>query len=473
MEFTTANGHRYYHNPHEKQTLYLHPNMLTTHSNELRDDNNWNSQYYHLKYNWLKSHGYFKSTHRDGFLKKELTGENIASFLFTTKHISFEVTESCNLACKYCGYGELYNDHALRGKNFMKFDLVKVFVNYFLKESVPRPKLNISFYGGEPLLNFPLIEKIVALLTNHTKKPERLTFSMTTNGTLLSRHIDFFIKHNFRISISLDGNSENNEYRIFGNGGVNSFDEVYSNVCMVKNKYPEYFHNNISFFSVLHSKNSVSSIANFFEHEFGKSSRIANLSTVDVNEGKVADFNRMYRNYFESIEDSGCEMVVKAKASNNLNMLSSFIRDNSGLVYHKYLDLLYEYKESKLPTATCLPFTKKIFITADGNILPCERIGLQHSFGKVTEQGVDIDFSKIAKTFNDYYSKVRAQCIKCAKVYSCNRCMLYMEINKQQHFICDGFYTNKQQENYLANVFGIIESNPEWIGEILEERIYE
>ena len=55
------------------------------------------------------------------------------------------------------------------------------------------------FFGGEPLLNWKLIERIV-------KENKRLGYSITTNGSLWTdEQIDFCIEHNVAVSVSIDG----------------------------------------------------------------------------------------------------------------------------------------------------------------------------------------------------------------------------------------------------------------------------
>ena len=57
----------------------------------------------------------------------------------------------------------------------------------------------LAFFGGEPLLNWKLIEKIGPKYHDHTK-------SIPTNGTLLTKEkLDFLLENNFGVSISFDG----------------------------------------------------------------------------------------------------------------------------------------------------------------------------------------------------------------------------------------------------------------------------
>lgn len=86
--------------------------------------------------------------------------------LINLKNIVFEVTEKCNLKCKYCGLSErLYEKYDVRKHRNLPFEKVRLMIDYLLnlwKENYvaeTNSPLIVSFYGGEPLLNMPLIAK--------------------------------------------------------------------------------------------------------------------------------------------------------------------------------------------------------------------------------------------------------------------------------------------------------------------------
>ena len=64
----------------------------------------------------------------------------------------------------------------------------------------------LNFYGGEPLLSFELIKKAVAFLKKNTDFGIRSSYSITTNGTLLTKEIIHFLnENNFSVELSFDG----------------------------------------------------------------------------------------------------------------------------------------------------------------------------------------------------------------------------------------------------------------------------
>lgn len=73
-------------------------------------------------------------------------------------------------------------------------------------------------------------------------------------------------------------------------------------------------------------------------------------------------------------------------------------------MYKSYEDMLSQDSNKKeLPTGTCFPFSKKTFFTADGKILPCEKISHKYVLGYVTEKEILLDANIIADTCNSYY----------------------------------------------------------------------
>lgn len=135
--------------------------------------------------------------------------ENLNSLILQNiQQIIFEVTEDCNLRCKYCIYHEENDKFRVFGKKYMDIDIAYKALDYVLENSY-MPDLYVGFYGGEPLLNFEFIKKCVnyVLLNNNGKE---ITFSMTTNGTLITKEIaEYFASiPNFTITVSIDGDKE-------------------------------------------------------------------------------------------------------------------------------------------------------------------------------------------------------------------------------------------------------------------------
>lgn len=114
--------------------------------------------------------------------------------------ICLVLTHRCNLRCRYC-FEHAYGDRA----SDLSFDDARRSFDLF----PPHGDLSVSFFGGEPLLRFDLIERIVAEAEAMARRRNvSVSFHLTTNGTLLSREIAAFLdEHRFSVIVSLDGDT--------------------------------------------------------------------------------------------------------------------------------------------------------------------------------------------------------------------------------------------------------------------------
>jgi len=142
------------------------------------------------------------------------------------------VTNDCNLKCDYCYVS------GLREKINFKIDDVDHFVNFISRTIMLNGSdtLTINFFGGEPLLNKPVIQEVIKQTKILDIQPD---FMITTNGTLLNeRNVDFMKEHNFIVSLSIDGTPEiHDEHRRFANGN-GSWKYIEKNIEYLLDKIP-------------------------------------------------------------------------------------------------------------------------------------------------------------------------------------------------------------------------------------------
>ncbi len=417
-------------------------------------------------------------------MKKYLSAENIIKSLANTPQVTFEITDACNLKCEYCGYGKFYADYDKREDKFLPEARAIKLLNYLatLWDSSlnisEKQDVYISFYGGEPLMNFRFISKIVKHLQNINCKTRSFTFSMTTNGILLHKHIDYLVENKFNLLISLDGNEYNTSYRI-DKRNRNSFHKIVENVDLLRNKYPDYFETNVNFNSVLHNRNSVSDIYSFFKQKYNKIPSIGELNSSGIREDMLEEFEKTYKSSTESLLQSENystienEMFLKSPTYHSATI---FLMQNSKFKYNDYNELLYGKSDSKnsLPTGTCLPFSKKVFVTVNGKILPCERIGHQFSLGKIEKDKIDLDFEQIAEKYNNYFAKMEKQCHKCFNKKACVQCVFNLSgIDSSKYSKCFGFMNKQKFELYEKVQYSFLARNPEAYYRIMNDVIVE
>jgi uncharacterized protein len=123
------------------------------------------------------------------------------------KALCLHVSHACNLSCDYCfaGEGRYHGESAL-----MTFEVGKRAIDFLVEHSGKRRNLEVDFFGGEPLLNWEVVKRIVAYAREIEKeKGKNFRFTLTTNGVLIDDDvIDFANREMHNVVLSLDGRKE-------------------------------------------------------------------------------------------------------------------------------------------------------------------------------------------------------------------------------------------------------------------------
>jgi uncharacterized protein len=144
--------------------------------------------------------------------------------------LSLAIAQTCNLGCTYC-YAQ-QGEFGGTAKNMELGEALRA-VNLLVGTAQPGARLNLAFLGGEPLVN----RKVLRAATQHAVelaegREAKITFSITTNGTLLSEDDGrFFEEHGFAVTISIDGPREAHDALRPFKGGGGSYDAVMKRVA--------------------------------------------------------------------------------------------------------------------------------------------------------------------------------------------------------------------------------------------------
>lgn len=152
--------------------------------------------------------------------------------------IVLNVNTGCNLACTYC-YKEDLTTPAKGEK--MAFDTARKAVELLIGQAVAagRERINIVYFGGEPLSNMPLIREVTDwVLPVAARQGLAVDFSLTTNATLLTEAlVDWFDTHRFALTVSMDGPKALHDVNRLTVGGKGTYDVVAGKVRMLLARY--------------------------------------------------------------------------------------------------------------------------------------------------------------------------------------------------------------------------------------------
>ncbi|MCW9033133.1 MAG: radical SAM protein [Rhodospirillales bacterium] len=157
-----------------------------------------------------------------------------AQFYPPLSKMELTVTEQCNLACTYCF------EEGMKSPKLMSRETARKAIDLLFDYAAPETELTITFFGGEPMLNLPLIEWSVDYLKTHPKYQNRpLNLQMTSNGTLIDEvTAPRLAELGVRVLISIDGLKETNDHHRVYRSGRGSFDDIAQGIKALKPHQP-------------------------------------------------------------------------------------------------------------------------------------------------------------------------------------------------------------------------------------------
>lgn len=173
---------------------------------------------------------------KEGFIKKTPIVENKPALKkrLGIRHLELMVTHGCNMRCRYCygahGAEEWETAPHLYGASSkgMPFETARAGVDFLFRASGGRKEVSIVFFGGEPLLEFDLITRLVPYIREkEVETGKKADLSLSTNGLLLSRKVvDFLVRNRIGCQVSIDGPREIQDRNRCLPEGTGSYDLV-------------------------------------------------------------------------------------------------------------------------------------------------------------------------------------------------------------------------------------------------------
>jgi len=308
-------------------------------------------------------------------------------------HCAIFLTEKCNLACTYCYLKNL--DIARDIDKKTGFDII----HFLLSQA--EEHLSISFFGGEPLLKFDLMKKIISYTKKKVEeKGIKITFSINTNGILIDREkIEYLRKNRIGIVLSIDGLPESHDKRRITREGDGSFN-LLKNIIPILLEDPRQVHIRMT---VLPDTVSKMYRGVRFIHDMGfRSVAVAMERTAP---GWTADKRKIFTEEYKKIVDWYIDILREG--------------DRFRLVDLDYgaVSLDFSYRERGMP---CEAGQKGIAIDPTGVIYPCYRfVGLEDTSIGDIYNGFDDEKIKI---FFEYSRLNIEKCNNCPLNFRCHRC---------------------------------------------------
>ncbi len=303
--------------------------------------------------------------------------------LRSLQDLTLVVCEDCNLRCEYC-----YLIENLDKKTYMDNETCRNALKLFFEHA--QGPVHISFYGGEPLLNFDIIKQSTAYASELAKNLNiPCSFGIVTNGTICNNEIFTFLNNNrFIVNISLDGPPKiHNRFRRFKSGKP-TFEVILNNI---KKYYAYYTDKRLIRFSPSVAPEYYSSINylyDFFkklERDYGISFNV--FGDLKCIEGREEFKIATNKNYFDMLFKYA-ELILKdIKAAGN--WIDCFTNVRIPIEFFKRIFV------NKSISSNCGAGVKSMVVYPGGNITGCRQLdpaicrGLNLSWGNVFSKEYD------------------------------------------------------------------------------------
>ncbi|MDD4766526.1 MAG: radical SAM protein [Desulfotomaculaceae bacterium] len=299
--------------------------------------------------------------------------------------VELNLTFNCNLACAYCFI------HDKGAHERMSFATAKNAVDLLL-ERASYPIVNITFIGGEPLLEFDLIKQITPYaLEAAAKKNITVTWAITTNGTLINEEILKFFAHNkINLLLSLDGGQKNHDRYRRTKSGEGTWNQIVNLIPLIKIYQPWLG------VRMTVSTEAIDDMREDFNH----------IATLGINQFIIAPAQGAVCWSKEQIEQYGLNLV-------------KILLDYQELKRRGYQIFIEEFEkdENEYRSWGCRAGSTSLAVAPNGDVSPCSKmLGLTDEKGKYIIGNVNKGINyKLLQPFREPHCQQPRFCRQCSR----------------------------------------------------------
>ena len=337
---------------------------------------------------------------------------------------TIEITQECNLRCKYCCYSGAYANRRKHNGSTISYQNLERCVE-FIKAHTPDdvPVVYVSFYGGEALLCRDKIKWLMSELSSRCGD-RNFEFSISTNGLLLDEDTVDWICHtpNLYLSITIDGDRVMHDKNRVTSNEHGSYDIIIDNLRLFKRKYPDLFVNRIRFLSTLKSITDLIPLNDFWmSSDLLRENRPQHISTIIPNFEK-GEHPSVDKRKFENVY----EVALSHLKSGKDDILTDELRNLTKVIKRRS----YRPLESVTTLQTCINVPESCFVSSDGKLYVCERFCTQYSIGNL-ETGIDKELSR--EICMAYIARKNHICSNCWARRICRKCPIGLNFTESQY----------------------------------------
>ena len=272
--------------------------------------------------------------------------------------IILQVTQNCNLRCQYCVYSGSYINRVHNNKR-MSVEVAKQAIDFLVKHSENSKEISIGFYGGEPLLEVPLIRFDAVM----------------QNLELIRKELPGFIK----------------------NIGFNAVIDLKQNVACSS-----------EFFLNYETVKGINVASNYINPISKKDEEPINPELIAIS------YYEIFKTYLYACNKEIFSNYKPTLYSSEVASLKQIVKD-------RFVGL-QTYQGKISPGGQCLPGIQRFFVTVDGKFFPCERVDEESSELCIGDLKNGFDLENAKKILN-VAKITEKECRECWCYKMCSQCV--------------------------------------------------
>ncbi|NIM13212.1 MAG: radical SAM protein [Candidatus Aminicenantes bacterium] len=387
--------------------------------------------------------------------------------------LTISITGKCNLGCSYCVYGGKYDAQRKLSGTSMSWETLKNAMIFLADHSRRSKSIQVDFFGGEPLLEYRLIERAVVFLKSRIGTRQRkVDITVASNGTILNDQLlEFLVKHKVYLQFSIDGNREQHDrHRTFKANGRGSFEKIMKNLEKIYTFDPEYYHSYIRIKAV-QTLDQDDSNDEFWQHPLIKP--VVKNGHVSILQLRPNFDIEKDGDYFDKLQRLG-ERSLDLRNVETLEDIQKVLTQKEWMFFHstifRFFDVQAVYNLYMRDKAD-VPFTKGcLYGYKEGNVEPSGKITICHLatnwiIGDVNEGRWYFD--KIRK----YDQRIHrwSSCSGCFVQRFCDLCPEKIDGAEVSYTKSRSRFCQFQRKNYrtvFSYALGLCEANPGFWNEV-------
>lgn len=339
------------------------------------------------------------------------------------RHVVLEITERCNLRCRYCLHGAARDDVRPHGTRDMPVTTALAALRDVMERCAPADEPSFSFYGGEPLLALPVIRAVLAEARAHPEWP-RAFFALDTNGVALTDEVaDLIVAEGLGVQFSLDGPARlHDRHRCDADGhGTHALVEAAVRRLLAREAG---IARRLSFQAMLAPPYDLPAVIDYFAaFPPYRDAGIARRPQVRLGIAALAGTT------LEPLADRAelRAQLAAARARYRAACLAGKHDDITPILTALFDPAMLRIhqrprgpRRSRLDAGCCRPGEQRLHVDVAGAFRPCERVRRQQLIGHV---GAGVDRDAAAALERDFRAATQDRCASCWAVRLCTACV--------------------------------------------------